>query len=440
MEQQPLIIQQEEEQRPITTISAILASVLLMGVGSALQGTALAIRAGIEGFSASSVGIIMSMYYVGLALGIFVAGPVIRQVGYVRSFAAFASFASATSIIHILAVEPVTWIVLRLIHGICLSVMTVVVESWLNISSTEVNRGKILSLYSVVLLAAMGMGQPLIGLFSPATFEIFGVTTVLISLCLIPLALSPVTGSPKISNENPDLMKTFKKSPLAGSGVFVSGMITGASWSLIPRYGQQVGIPEGNIGLLMLLISLGTLAFQWPLGWLSDKKDRRRAILLSTLIGMIAALIIGITAAEGPALHVLILIFGGFAMPLYSLNVALMNDQLGRDEMVHAAAAIVVFYGAGSAAGPIVGSLFMERMGPVGLFFSMALPMGLFIFFAVMRLRFVPRIPDFRQRHFRVYPRTSFTAYRLLRKTRKPEEQVEKPEGPETEGPSLPLG
>src|SRR6056297_1237942 len=413
----------QEEHRPKTTVAAIMLAVLFMGLGSALQGTSLSIRAGIEGFPEPVFGVIMSMFYVGLAAGIFIAGPVIRTVGYVRSFAAFASIASATAIMHVVIVNPYVWIVLRLAHGLCLSVMLVVVESWLNVSATVQNRGRILSVYAVVYHASRGLGQPLIGVFSPASFEIFGVTTVLTSLCLVPLALARVTGSPQTRKSPPLLVKTFMRSPLAGFGIVVSGLLFGASWSLIPRYGQQVGVAEAQIGVLMLFVSLGTLAFQWPLGWVSDRQDRRKAILLSSTVGLGAALLIALSRAGGPLLFPLVLVFGGFAMPLYSLCIALMNDQLNQNEMVHAAGAIIVYYGIGSAAGPIIGGVFMARLGPAGLFYSMALPLSIYILFALLRVRLVPKLPRVHKGAFRVYPRTSAAAFNLLRKIRRPLER-----------------
>jgi MFS family permease len=411
---------QAEPHRPITTIAAIMVSVLFMGTGSALQNTALALRAGMEGFPESLIGIIMSSFYLGLAAGIFISSESIRTVGYVRSFAAFASIASAAAIAHVIIIQPVVWIFLRLLTGVCLSVMLVVVESWLNVSTSVYNRGRILSIYNVVYLASMGLGQPLIGLFSPSSFEIFGVTTMLISFCLVPITLAQVTGSPRISRSSPRLVKTFMRSPLAGSGVMVSGLLFGASWSLIPRYGQQVGMAEANIGVLMLLVSLGTLAFQWPLGWLSDRRDRRRAILLSSAVGIGAALLIAFTRAGGPLIYPMVLIFGGFTNPLYSLCIALMNDQLETDEMVQAAGALIVYYGIGSAVGPILGGYFMARMGPAGLFYAMALPLGLYIAFAFLRVRLVPRVPRVRMSAFRLYPRTTSEAFALLRRARFP--------------------
>ncbi|MFO7731416.1 MAG: MFS transporter [Spirochaetia bacterium] len=429
----------QEENRPLTTITAIMAAVLLMGVGSALQGTALAIRAGIEGFSEPLIGIIMSVYYAGLAVGVFIAAPVIRTVGYVRSFAAFASIASASAIFHVIIIDPYAWIVLRLMHGLCLSVMLVVVESWLNVSSTSQNRGRVLSVYGMVYHVSLGLGQPLIGVFSPASFEIFGITTVLISLCLVPLALAKVTGMPQVRKQKALLVQTFMRSPLAGSGIMLSGLIFGASWSLVPRYGQQVGVAEAQIGVLMLLVSLGTLAFQWPLGMISDRRDRRKAILLSAIVGIAAALMIAVTTASGLMLYPLVLLFGGFAMPLYSLCIALMNDQLNPDEMVHAAGAIIVYYGIGSAVGPLLGGLFMSRLGPAGLFYSMALPLGLYILFALLRVRLVPRLPRVRKGAFRVYPRTSAAAFNLLHKVRRPRKVRRRPRDIPEDPPEAPL-
>lgn len=81
-----------------TTISAILISVFLMGAGMGVQGSAVSLRAGLEGFSESLVGLIMSANYIGLIIGSMVAPPLIRRVGYVRAFSAAASLGSASAI------------------------------------------------------------------------------------------------------------------------------------------------------------------------------------------------------------------------------------------------------------------------------------------------------------------------------------------------------
>ena len=295
--------------------------------------------------------------------------------------------------------------------------MFVVAESWLNSSSTRSNRGRLLSAYSVVYLVSMGAGQPLLAIFPPAGFEIFGATTVLISFCLIPVTIMRVTGEPSLDREPPRLVQTFMKSPLAGSGVIVAGLMAGATWSLTPLYGQQVGMEGGAIGMLMLLVSVGTIVLQWPLGWISDKQSRRRAILWSVGVAAGAAALIAMFRPSGGMLYVLVFFYGGFGLPLYSLSVALANDQFEPHEMVRAAGAIVIYYGIGNVLGPVLGSQFMRWVGPAGLFLSMTLVMALFLGFVLIRIKLIPALPK-RATRFRIYPRTSASAFQMLRKVR----------------------
>ena len=400
-----------------TTIVAILLSVFLMGAGMGVQGSAVSLRAGLEGFRDSVVGLIMSANYVGLILGSMVAPILVRNVGFVRSFAASASLGSASAIAHLLLIDPIAWMVFRALTGLSLSVMFVVAESWLNSSSTNYNRGRLLTAYSVVYLVSMGAGQPLLALFPPASFEIFGATSVLISFCLMPVTVMRVAGEPNVDREPPRLVQTFMRSPLAGSGVVVAGIMTGATWSLTPLFGQQIGLQDGAIGLLMLLVSLGTVVLQWPIGWMSDKKSRRLAILWSAGSSAVAAALIVLFRPSGSMLYVLIFLYGGFGMPLYSLSVALANDHFEPHEMVRAAGAIVIYYGVGSVIGPLVGSLFMRWFGPTGLFVCMTLVQGLLFTFVLVRIPFINVLPK-RKAGFRLYPRTSPSAFQLLRKVR----------------------
>jgi MFS family permease len=135
LQQKESAAQEPSKKGSLTTIIAIFASVFLLASGSALQTTAVSLRAGIEGFSEQAIGIISSSYYGGLLAGSFLALLTIRNVGYVRTFAAFASLASATSLAHVLVISPFWWVVFRLLHGMCLSIVLVVVESWLNSSA-----------------------------------------------------------------------------------------------------------------------------------------------------------------------------------------------------------------------------------------------------------------------------------------------------------------
>ncbi|MFW5711028.1 MAG: MFS transporter [Spirochaetota bacterium] len=406
----------QEQEHPRTTITAIMIAVFLLGSGAALQGTAVALRGGIEGFSNQMIGIIISAYFVGFIAGSLIVVNFIRFVGYVRTFSAFASLASTTALAHLIVIDPIAWIIFRMLHGLFIAGMLVIVESWLNSSTSTYNRGRILGLYSLVYLAAMGAGQPLIAVLPPASFELFAVTSILVSLSLVPLALAQVSGIPQVDRAPIRPIKTFAKSPMAGFGVILSGMSAEAMWGLAPLFGQNSGFSEAGIGYLMLSLSIGALASQWPLGWISDRSDRRITILAGAGISAAAAGGIALVGAAGIPLYVLTFLFGAFCMPLYSLSIALLNDQLTHSEMVHAASALVVFYGLGSAAGPYGAGVVMSLVGPNGLFLFIGMVLSAFVVLSLSRLLLVPFLPRRHQEHYHPYPRTTFAAFFLLRR------------------------
>lgn len=375
------------------------------------------LRAGLEGFGEFMIGAINAGYYAGVLGGSFLALLVIRNVGYVRTFAGFASLASASSLAHALWINPVAWLVFRVIHGACLSVVLVVVESWLNASTAPNQRGRILSVYGIVYLAAMGFVQPLISVFPPTTFSIFGITSIMISICLMPITLARVSGEPRIGSIRIRILGIFRKSPMGSLGVIASGLVTGAHMSLAPRFGQGIGLPERQIGTFLLTFSLGTMAMQVPLGWISDRYDRRRALVISSLVGAVAALGLSIARTGNVYLSLVAFAFGGFAIPLYSLAVATVNDQILPEEMVETASALYVFYGVGSVAGPLFAAAGIQRIGFSALYLMIAATLGVYLLFGVLRIRLVP---DFQIRgrtaRYRTIPRTTLMAYSMLRR------------------------
>ncbi len=404
-------------ERSATTVTAILASVFLLGSGSALQGTAVTLRAGLEGFSELVIGTISAGYYGGVLAGSFLALLVIRNVGYVRALAAFASLASAASLAHVLWINPIAWLVFRFVHGICLSVVLVVVESWLNATAPTGKRGQVLSIYGIVYLAALGAVQPLVSVFPPATFSLFGITSIMISLCILPVSLAQVSGTPQVSSIRIRVLGMFRKSPMGSLGVIVSGLITGAHLSLSPRFAQGIGMSEGAIGVYLLVFSLGTMALQMPLGWISDHFDRRRALLVGSTVGALAAVGLSLVNSGGVYALTMAFVFGGFAIPLYSLAVAAFNDQVSTEEMVEAAGALYVFYGIGSVIGPIGASAMMGRLGLGALYLFFAAVLLVYMAFGLLRIRLVPTFQiRGRTATYRTMPRTTMMAFTMLRR------------------------
>ena len=374
--------------------SALAASLsLLIGfgilmLGDGLQGTLLAVRADQEGFSASTTGLIMSFFYFGFLGGSLMTPKIVVRVGHIRVFAALAALASAAILIHAVFVDIYVWIGLRLISGFCFAGLYVVAESWLNDKASNEIRGKVLSLYMIVTFTGVGLGQLLLNLADPMGYPLFILTSVLISIAVIPLLLS-ASPSPKFeSSESMKLAEMLKLSPLGSLGMFVNGLVMAGFFALGPVYAGRIDLDLAQISYFMTAAVIGTVLLQLPIGIISDRFDRRWIIII---IAALAAVITAVCAFYKPesflVLLLLVAIFGGLAIPLYSLCIAYINDCLDPSQMVAASGSLVLISGIGAVSGPILIAAMMDRFGNGYFFGCMSGVLGFLVLFGLLRLK-----------------------------------------------------
>jgi MFS family permease len=392
-----------------TSWSLLLGMALLM-LGNGLQGTLLGVRANLEGFSTTITGVLMSGYFAGFLIGSTLTPRLVQRVGHVRTFAALASLASTSILIHSVFVEPLTWMLMRLVSGFCYAGLYVVAESWLNEKSTNANRGQLLSIYMVISLGGMGLGQILLNLADPAGAELFILVSVLVSLALLPMLLSrvhvPVNGDGNGSRAG--IRDLFKTSPTGVVGMFMTLIAQGAFSGMGAVYAGQVGLSVRQISFFMGAMVLGGVLLQWPIGRLSDRFDRRRVLTAVTLLAAALAALAGtLGAADETVLYAVVLLYGGMALPMYSLCIAYTNDYLDPDQMVEASGTLVLVAGLGASLGPVSAAIAMDLFGSGGFFWMIAAVHGLLGLFALYRMtvRRAPPLED--QGTYVAVPRTT---------------------------------
>tara|TARA_Y100001970_G_scaffold293477_1_gene440510 strand:- start:246 stop:1478 length:1233 start_codon:yes stop_codon:yes gene_type:complete len=348
---------------------ALFFGFALICLAHGLQGTLLGVRAIIEGFSIFSTGIIISGYYVGYLIGSILIPILLQRVGHIRVFAALASLASIAILLHSAIIDQASWFVIRILTGISLSGIYIIMESWLNDKSNNKNRGKYLSIYMIVTFSFVGLGQFLLNIADPKNFDLFILVSVLLSLSLLPILLS-ITEAPDFTNpKRLNLKELYVISPLG----FIGAIFIGLSHSALFGYGAVYAISKGlttfEISIFMVIvISFGAI-LQWPIGFISDRLDRRVILIAVTFIAAALSIIAIIISYISINLFFIILAFyGGMSLPMYSLAVAHINDFLETNEMVAASSTFAVLVGLGSIIGPIAVSIFMEGFGSDGFF------------------------------------------------------------------------
>ena len=365
---------------------AILLGLLLLMLGNGIQGTLLGIRGAIEGFSTYEMSLVMSAYFLGFFGGSRMTPRLIQRVGHVRVFAALGSFTSAVLILFPTLTDPWAWIFLRVLIGFCFSGIYVTTESWLNNSVTNENRGKALSLYLIVQMAGIIAAQGLVALGDPSGFILFIIPSVLVSVAFAPILLA-VTPTPAFETTKPmGIFEVFQISPLGTVGVFVLGGAFGALFGMASVYATEAGFTVAQISLFVATIYVGGLLLQFPIGWVSDRMDRRILILGVSAVGGAAALVGSLTADLYWVILGVAFLVGGTANPLYALLLAYVNDYLDTERMAGASGALIFVNGIGAITGPLVIGWLMAQMGPRGFWLFVALLMLGLAAYAVWRM------------------------------------------------------
>lgn len=372
---------------------ALLLGMLLLMLGNGLQGSLLGVRGAQAGFSAGTMSVVMSGYFAGFLIASRVAPNMIRRVGHVRVFAALGSMISAVIILFPAVQDPIAWTVGRVILGFCFCGVYVTAESWLNNTATNETRGQTLSAYMIVQMVGIIAAQALLVVPDASGFLLFVIPSVLVSIAFAPILLS-ISPTPAFDSTKPmTLRELYNVSPLGIVGMFLLGGVFAAQFGMAAVYGTEAGLGLGQISMFVASFYVGAVVMQYPLGWMSDRMDRRVLIMVVALVGGGAAVVALVLGGLFPILLASAFVIGGCSNPLYSLLIAYTTDFLQAEDMAAASAGLLFINGLGAIAGPIVIGYTMEAVGARGFFALIAgllLLLGAYALYRMTQRKSVP--------------------------------------------------
>ena len=385
---------------PLLAAGAILLSVALLIMGNGLQVMLLPIRGGIEGFSAFEVGLLGSGYFFGFVLGCAFSPLFIIRAGHIRTFAALVSIASAAALGYPLAVDPLVWVLLRLITGFCLAGLYLVVESWLNDQATNETRGTLISTYVTVNFTVITLGQMMVALVQPTSFVLFSIASVLVSLAAVPIVMTRSSQPPPITMVRFRPRRMFRLSPTGTVAIFLIGVATGSFWSLGPSYANAISGNVTEAALFMSAAVIGGALLQWPAGKISDHIDRRVVIIALALVSGLLGVIILLVPHVTWLWLTLGLLFGAGLLPAYAIAASHVFDFADRSDYVEISAGLLLLNGLGATVGPLLTSLSIELFGQAGMFITNGAVMLILIGFVAVRLSRREGLPEAEKENF----------------------------------------
>lgn len=385
----------------ISLFSLFLSCFFLL-LGTGLINVLLPVRMGLDGISTETIGLVLSLYFVGLLFGSLYCTSLIKRAGHIRMFAGCVSLGSLSILICSLYADPILWGAMRIVMGFCIACSFTAMESWLSDSSSKETRGQVLAIHNAVMLAGLFGGQFFMNVTDPQDDALFVIAGILLCAAVIPMVLSRHAG-PVIENvTSMSLRLLYRRSPLGVVSCLVSGMIYSAIFSLLPIFAKEYDIIGFQLSLYMGTAILGAFILQFPVGYLSDRFDRRTVLLVLLIISAAADIAVTVLASLRIewAVFLVTAVTSGIIACTYPMSITEAFDKLRQREMVSAMGSMILAFAIGGIIGPYSASLVMDSFGGVALFYFLAVIQLLLACFVIFRMIARQALPTDKQEHF----------------------------------------
>lgn len=372
---------------PRAVYPLMIGSALLMFAGG-VNGLILPVRGSQEGFSSFSLGLLGTGWAAGYILGCLVMPRTVARVGHIRAFGAMTALAVVSVLATLLIVQPWAWIPLRGLTGFAFAGAAMIVESWLNERAEAASRGRVFGLYTMVNLAATTLGQMSLTLGDTATHLFFVLAAIFYALALLPSGLYASHQPNPLVGASLDLKTLWRNSPVAVVSVILIGISNSAFGTLGAVYADQIDLNVAAIALFMSIAILAGAGAQVPIGYFSDRMDRRLVLVgIAGMAFLVDLFLILVQPLPVPVALVASALFGACIFSMYPVIVAHANDHAPENYFLRTSGGLLLLFGVGSIAGPLIAGVIMSASGPSGLFMTTALTHLSLIGYALWRIR-----------------------------------------------------
>jgi MFS family permease len=376
-------------------VASIVVSMSMIAIGNGLLFAYIPVKLAAEGFAPWVAGAMLTVMSAGGIIGCLMTGRMVRAVGHARVFASLAALVAFSVMLIALGTDVTLWMVSRLIYGVCATGIFIVAQSWLNDAIGNAWRGRVIAVFYMTYVLGLGFGSHLLTYIS-----LDGVRAPLLTIAFITLAILPI-GLTRLPPPAPPeavsiaIRSVWHISPVALVGLFCVGGLTLLVQGFAPIYASAVGYAKAEVASLLLLMQFGMILIQLPLGWISDRVDRRKVLVLAA--GLVIAAAVAATRMAGAELFWLIVIFAlwaGATETIYSVATAHANDRADPRYYVSLSSTLLIAWSVSGFILPGVATALTPVLGPEAfMFVSIGVAVG-FAMFVIWRVAQRDPVPD----------------------------------------------
>jgi len=369
------------------SLAVVIAGVFGVGVAFGAMIPLIALRLDRDGVDTALIGLNSAMFPLAvLAIGPFLP-RLVGRLGTLRSMYAGLAVGGATILLFPLFPNLGAWFALRFVVGTASAIHWVVSETWMNTLATDRDRGRIMGIYATVLAGGFACGPLIIGVTGIDGWRPFLIIAGAVALSAVPLPFARGVAPPMPAQRGATIRGLVAAAPTVMLAALVGGFVDTALFTLLPIYGLRAGFAEATVVAMLSLFVAGNLALQLPIGWLADRTDRRTVLLACVAAGLVGAVLLPVLLPFGPALWVMLFLWGGTTFGIYTCGLALLGERFSRAQLAGANTAFVMIYECGSASGPVIAGAAMDLVGRDGLVLTVGLASGAFLLFGLWRRR-----------------------------------------------------
>jgi MFS family permease len=255
------------------------------------------------------------------------------------------------------------WFLFRFIIGLAATIIWVLSEIWINSFAEDKNRGRIIAIYTSLLSLGFIIGIMIMSFTSIETFHGFYISAGLAMVVSVPLWSMKDIGDFE-APMNVSFLKYLSSSPILMGSSWMMGFLYAASAGLLPVFAlPYVNEDYSAASRTVAWLASGELMLPLLIGWLADFYDKRKLMILLTLIAVLDLFLIPVFFHLPFARILMLFLLGGVTMGFYVLGLTMLGEKFKGQILVSANASFIFFLSIGEILGPPVIGRAMDLFG-----------------------------------------------------------------------------